>query len=70
MNFSLLFQEYYGNNFIVFQVVCRESFFFFFFSVNASFLERFLEKCSTLHSDARHLYQEEFEYSFHTWKYL
>ena len=37
-------------------------------SVNASFLERFPEKCSTFHSHVGH-YKEKFECSFHSRKY-
>ena len=39
-----------------------------FFSVNASFSERFLEKCPTFHSHVGH-YKEKFECSFHSWKF-
>ena len=38
------------------------------FSVNASFLEGFPEKCSTFHPNAGH-YKEEFEFSFQSRKY-
>ena len=42
--------------------------FWIFFPVNASFSERFPEKCPTFHSHVGH-YKERIECSFHSWKY-
>ena len=42
--------------------------FWIFFSVYASFSERFPEKYPTFHSHVGH-YKEKFECSFHSWKY-
>ena len=49
-------------------IVVSQVFLIFFFSVNASFSERFPEKCPTFHSHVGH-YKEKFECSFHSWKY-
>ena len=62
INFSLHYSiKYFKNN------NCSQIF-WAFFSVDASFSERFPEKCSTLHSNAGH-YKEEFECLFHSLKY-
>ena len=48
--------------------IVSQVFWIFSFSVNASFSERFPEKCSTFHSHVGH-YIEKFECSFHSRKY-
>ena len=62
MNVSLHCKiEYFKNN------NCFPSILNLFFSVNASFSERFPEKCPTFHSHVGH-YKEKFECLFHSWK--
>ena len=62
MNYSLHFSINFKNN-----NYCFPSILNLFFSVNASFSERFPEKCSTFHSHVGH-YKEKFECSFHSRK--
>ena len=63
MIFSLYYSiNYFKNN------NCFLMNLFFFFSLNASFSERFAEKCSRFYSNAGH-YKDEFECSFPSRKY-
>ena len=63
MNFSLHYSiECFKNN------NCFPNILNIYFLVNASFLERFPEKCSTFYSNARP-YKEWFECSFRSQKY-
>ena len=65
MNFFFTLQNEYFKNNNCFPSILN---LFFFFSVNASFSERFPEKCPTFHSHVGH-YKEKFQCSFHSWKY-
>ena len=64
MNYSLHYSIKYFKNNKCFPSILNLFFFFFFFSViNASFSERFPEKCSTFHSHVGH-YKDKFEVHF------
>ena len=74
VHISLVYWRYelwiflYITAFSISRITIVSQVFWIFFSVNASFSERFPEKSSTFHSNAGR-YKEEFECSFHSWTY-